>query len=223
VGRYVDSILGDAAEVSIEYEAADLDDDAEEVKEIEELFEAENVSTAVDVRPALDRVRERVAQAGPLTTRREAAIRKVGRKEFAQRLTENDPAVRRMLRALAGEVPPNPREIKRFINVFRFYAYIQHWREDAGMQTPSLDGVAKLALIAVRYPHMLSAFGQDVTHAGDDRSLLSWLESATNKAQWTRRAQLAPERLRPEVQRTAALRELLTREPFVGSVASGFL
>ncbi|MBO0824482.1 MAG: hypothetical protein J2P27_11610, partial [Actinobacteria bacterium] len=223
VDRYVDTILGAVRDAKIEVEAADLDDDASEVKEIERLLNEEDVSTAGDVRPALSRVRARAAQAAPLTARREAAIRKVGRKEFAQHLAEDDPEVRRILRQLAGELPPNPREIKRFINLYRFYAYIQYWREDAGLPTPTLDGVAKLALIAVRYPHLLSALGQDVVQDGDRRCLLSWLESAQDEADWMRTAKLAPCRLRAEVEETVALRELVMRKPVVGPVASGFL
>jgi hypothetical protein len=222
VDRYVDSILGAAVRAMHASGAADLDDDAEEVKEIEELFNTERVATAADVRPALDRVRERVAQTAPLTPRRQAAIRKIGRKEFAQRLTERDPEVRRMLRQLAGELPPNPREIKRFINVFRFYAYIQYWREDAGLPAPTLDGVAKLALLAVRYPHLLSALGKDITQDDERRCLLSWLEPAQDEADWLERINVVPEHLRTEMQ-TATLRELVTRKPLVGPVASGFL
>jgi hypothetical protein len=223
VDRYVDSILGAVAEAKIALQAADLDDNAKEVKEIEELFRKENVATAAAVRPALDRVREHAAQAAPLTTRQEAAIRKVGRKEFAQRLSEHDPEVRRTLRQLAGELPPNPREIKRFINVFRFYAYIQYWREDAGLPTPTLNGVAKLALLAVRYPHLLTALGEDVAQHGDRGCLLALLESAQDEADWAKQAQLAPEHVRAEVERTVALRELVMRKPVVGPVASGFL
>lgn len=119
----------------------------------------------------------------------------MGRKEFAQRLSEHDPEVRRTLRQFARELPPNPREIKRFINVFRFYAYIQYWREDAGLPTPTLNGVAKLAL----------------------------LESAQDEADWAKQAQLAPEHVRAEVERTVALRELVMRKPVVGPFASGFV
>jgi hypothetical protein len=60
----------------------------------------------------------------------------VGRQEFAQHLTEQDPAVRAMLRLLIHELPPNPREIKRFINVYRFYAFIQYERQTAGLPVP---------------------------------------------------------------------------------------
>jgi hypothetical protein len=144
-------------------------------------------------------------------------------KQFARRLTEQDPEVRRMLRELADELPPNPREIKRFINVYRFYAYIQYSREGAGLPAPTLDGVAKLALLAVRYPHLLTALGEDVPQDGDGKCLLSWLESAQDEADWKKKAELAPARLRTEIVKTAALRELVMRKPVVGPVASGFL
>jgi hypothetical protein len=56
--------------------------------------------------------------------------------EFAHHLTEQDPAIRKMLRLLINELPPNPQEIKRFINVYRFYAFIQYEREAAGLPAP---------------------------------------------------------------------------------------
>jgi len=210
VDRYLDSILGRGLGAKVTIEAADLGDDAPEVQEAEKLFSDEAVSTAAGVGPALDRVRERAAQAAPLTPRQEAAIRRVGRQEFAHHLTEQDPAVRTMLRTLIDELPPNPREIKRFINVYRFYAFIQYEREAAGLPAPTLEGVAKLALLAVRYPHLLSALGEDIEHDGADRCLLSVLETAESEADWAVKAQLAPDHVQPEVQ-TAALRELVLR------------
>ena len=129
-----------------------------------------------------------------------------------------------MLRLLINELPPNPREIKRFINVYRFYAFIQYEREAAGLPAPTLEGVAKLALLAVRYPHLLSALGEDVDQEeeGADRCLLPVLETAENEADWVEKAKLAPAHVRPEVE-TAALRELVLRQPVVGTVAAGFL
>jgi hypothetical protein len=92
VDRYLDSILGAGLGARVTIEVADLREDAPEVREAEKLFSDEAVSTVAEVRPALDRVRERAAQDAPLTPRQEAAIRRVGRQEFAQHLTEQDPA-----------------------------------------------------------------------------------------------------------------------------------
>ena len=218
VGRYVGSILGPGGEQNIE-----LDDDDDEVKEAAAAFRKQTISGAATVGEASRHVRADLARRGPLTARQDVAIRRQGRREFEQRLDESDPEVRRLLLRLAGELPPNPREIKRFINVFRFYAYVQYWREDAQLPAPSLDGVAKLALLAVRYPHLLSALGTEVGQHDERRLLLSWLESARDAAEWKARAQLAPERLRPQVEAAGALRELLTRDPILGADASGFL
>ena len=127
-----------------------------------------------------------------------------------------------MLRRLVGDLPPNPREIKRFINVFRFYAYIQYWREDAGLPAPTLDGVAKLALLAVRYPHLLNAFAKDIVLGRRQDNPAFWLEPAQDEADWMERTSVVPEHLRIEMQ-TAAVRALVTREPLVGPVASRLL
>jgi Putative peptidoglycan binding domain len=179
-------------------EAADLDNGAPEVNEIKERSNEEYVSTSADARPALDRAHERAAQEAPLTAQREAAILNMGRKEFALHLSDDDPEVRRLLRQLADELPPDLREIKRVINAYRCYAHIRYRREDAGLPAPTLDGVAKLALLAVRYLHLLSLLGEGVAQDSDGKSLLSWLEPAHDDADWKRWAKLALRRLRAE-------------------------
>jgi hypothetical protein len=51
---------------------------------------------------------------------------------------------------------------------------------------------------------------------GDRGCLLSLLESAQDEADWAKQAQLAPEHVRAEVERTVALRERVMRKPVVG-------
>jgi KAP family P-loop domain/NB-ARC domain len=53
----------------------------------------------------------------------------------------------------------NPREIKRFINLFRFYTFIA--QQDRLRNVPAPDGreIAKLAVLAIRWPHLLNALG----------------------------------------------------------------
>ena len=104
----------------------------------------------------------------------------------------------------------------------RFYAFIQYEREAAGLPAPTLEGVAKLALLAVRYPHLLSALGEDVEQDGADRCLLSVPETAENEADWAEKAQFAPAHVRSEME-TADLRNLVQRPLVVGTVAAGFL
>ncbi|MFC7643538.1 hypothetical protein ACFQX6_24160 [Streptosporangium lutulentum] len=56
----------------------------------------------------------------------------------------------------------NPREIKRYVNVFRFYSFLTYRRTLAGA-APASDGeVAKLAALTIHWPHLLSLLVKEV-------------------------------------------------------------
>ncbi|MFB9674193.1 P-loop NTPase fold protein [Streptosporangium vulgare] len=70
----------------------------------------------------------------------------------------------------------NPREIKRYVNVFRFYSFLTYRRALAGA-APASDGeVAKLAALAVQWPHLLTLLAGET----DGASVLRRLEDAAN-------------------------------------------
>ncbi|MFF5107851.1 P-loop NTPase fold protein [Streptosporangium sp. NPDC000509] len=77
----------------------------------------------------------------------------------------------------------NPREIKRYVNVFRFYSFLTYRRALAGA-APASDGeVAKLAALAVQWPHLLTLLAMET----DGESVLRRLEDAANDdAGWER-------------------------------------
>ncbi|MEV4311705.1 P-loop NTPase fold protein [Actinocrispum sp. NPDC049592] len=52
----------------------------------------------------------------------------------------------------------NPREIKRFINLFRFYTFIAYRQRLSGAGPVTGDQIAKLAALAIRWPSLLSVF-----------------------------------------------------------------
>ena len=55
-------------------------------------------------------------------------------------------------------MPRNPREIKRFANLFRFFAMIYVERQIAQLPTPgSPRELAKLAVLGILWPGLLSA------------------------------------------------------------------
>jgi hypothetical protein len=65
----------------------------------------------------------------------------------------------------------SPREVKRFINLFRFYSFIaQQYRL---RNEPSPDGpeIAKLAVLAIRWPHLLNALGTRLAGEGEPTAL----------------------------------------------------
>ncbi|GAA4185382.1 hypothetical protein GCM10022252_15680 [Streptosporangium oxazolinicum] len=70
----------------------------------------------------------------------------------------------------------NPREIKRYVNVFRFYSFLTYRRALAGA-APASDGeVAKLAALAVQWPHLLTLLAMET----DGASVLRRLEDTAN-------------------------------------------
>ncbi|MGC5013915.1 P-loop NTPase fold protein [Streptosporangium sp. DT93] len=78
----------------------------------------------------------------------------------------------------------NPREIKRYVNVFRFYSFLTYRRALAGA-APASDGeVAKLAALAVQWPHLLSLLVRE----SEGVSVLRLLEGAAGDAESWRRA-----------------------------------
>jgi hypothetical protein len=78
--------------------------------------------------------------------------------------------------------------------------------------------------LAILAGGLVAAVGADVpgiavggaAQHGDRGCLLSLLESAQDEADWAKQAQLAPEHVRAEVERTVALRERVMRKPVVG-------
>jgi hypothetical protein len=65
----------------------------------------------------------------------------------------------------------NPREIKRFINLFRFYTFVA--QQDRLRDVPAPDGpeIAKLAVLAIRWPHLLNALGTRLATDGAPTAL----------------------------------------------------
>jgi hypothetical protein len=68
----------------------------------------------------------------------------------------------------------NPREIKRYVNLFRFYMFIRYQQRSPGDPAPSGDEIAKLAALAIRWPQWLTTF----TSGSGARNPLHILECA---------------------------------------------
>ncbi|GAA3086670.1 P-loop NTPase fold protein [Streptosporangium carneum] len=56
----------------------------------------------------------------------------------------------------------NPRQIKRYVNVFRFYSFLTYRRTLAGAAPASDAEVAKLAALTIHWPHLLSLLIMEV-------------------------------------------------------------
>ncbi|WP_214413693.1 P-loop NTPase fold protein [Sphaerisporangium fuscum] len=84
-------------------------------------------------------------------------------------------AIERTLPALTVS---NPRELKRYVNVFRFYSFVTYRQALAGAARASDEEVAKLAVLAIRWPHLLSLLARDPDGPGRAGTVLSRLEEA---------------------------------------------
>jgi hypothetical protein len=65
----------------------------------------------------------------------------------------------------------SPREIKRFINLFRFYTFIAQQYRLRNEPAPDGPEIAKLAVLAIRWPHLLNALGSRLAGEGPPTAL----------------------------------------------------
>ncbi|MGW4422976.1 P-loop NTPase fold protein [Streptosporangium sp. NPDC004631] len=70
----------------------------------------------------------------------------------------------------------NPRQIKRYVNVFRFYSFLTYRRALAGAEPASDSEVAKLAALTIHWPHLLSLLVVEI----DGATVLQSLENAAS-------------------------------------------
>jgi KAP family P-loop domain/Papain family cysteine protease len=122
---------------------------------------------------------------------------------IARKLSSDDPEMQRVLAYGARSLRPNPREIKRFANVFRFLVMIATERRLANLEAPDeLAVLAKLAVLTTRWPSVLGDLAQSAGPAGE-RTLFDVLEDPPRSAARgpARRAALELQRLQEEVAR----------------------
>ena len=77
---------------------------------------------------------------------------------------------------------PNPREIKRFANVFRFLVMVATERRLAELEAPDqLSALAKLAVLSTRWPSVVTDLMRPVSWS-DERTLFELLEDPPKSA-----------------------------------------
>jgi hypothetical protein len=140
------------------------------------------------------------------------------RRSVSRRLSIEDPEVRAAIAYAGGHLDANPREIKRFVNVFRFLVMIHTERAIEGLTTAaSLDQIAKLALVSTRWPALMSTLAKP---AGSG-TVFEVLEIGGNP-----RADLAKAGIPEAVQERLLVQSLFTllrAKPVVGSPARHYL
>jgi KAP-like P-loop domain-containing protein len=165
------------------------------------------------------------------------AVGEALRNVIARKLSTDDPEMQRVIAYGAQSLRPNPREIKRFANVFRFLVMIATERRLANIEAPDeLAVLAKLAVLTTRWPSVVADLGRPAGAAAD-RTLLDVLENPPRSTAKTpaRRAAielqslekaLAECDLRDEAARlllTGEMRDFMTAEPRIAHYATEWL
>jgi hypothetical protein len=98
---------------------------------------------------------EKILAEAPAEQRRAAA--EASKRVYARAFTERDPAIADFVNEVAELVDGNPRQIKRYVNVFRFYSTLRHsLRVDGTLkpeELPSDKMLAKFVAMSIQWPH----------------------------------------------------------------------
>ena len=163
-------------------------------------------------------------------------MKEAARRIVERRLTRGDPDVEAVIEYAAHHLNPNPREIKRFVRVFRFFVMIYMERRLQGLPAPrSLQEVAKLAVLAIRWPGLMATMAEPA--GSDEQMIFRLLEEPPVGSRRAHEAQKTADRraLRqallqtglhaPTVERLLSIefREFMKSEPRVGEAARGYL
>jgi hypothetical protein len=157
------------------------------------------------------------------------------RRTVERRLTSGDREVEGVIKYATEYLDPNPREIKRFVRVFRFFVMIYTERRLRGLPAPrSLKEIAKLSVLAIRWPGLMAVLARPVGTEG--RAIFDVLEQPPLARRRENEAQAAADRrvLRDALARTAVTKpmrdRLLDRElcafmkcaPTLGEASRGY-
>jgi hypothetical protein len=114
------------------------------------------------------------------------AAREAGNRVYEQTLSERDPVMARFAEKVALLVNGNPRQIKRYVNVFRFYSTLRHSLRLEGVipseDLPSDEVLAKFVALSIRWPHAVDSLRVKVKGGqGRKVSKLELLETQSKK------------------------------------------
>jgi hypothetical protein len=110
--------------------------------------------------------------AGPVTP----AAREAVRRFVEQQLSLENPDIQAVIAYGTRMLRPNPRDIKRFLNMLRFFVMIHTERGLLRMASPeSLEALAKLAVLATRWPWLIPTL---LRPAADELTVLQLLEDS---------------------------------------------
>ncbi len=172
---YVESLVGPSKVVSSE-PAAPVEPAPPKEEEVREFIQQMQGSSLAEVEEKSLKV---VAAASPEKKR---AAAEAGKRVYANTFSERDPAIAEFVQEVAELVDGNPRQIKRYVNVFRFYSTLRYGlRADgivAASDFPTDKVLAKFVALNIQWPHAVDCLRvkRDLGVKGETISRLQYLE-----------------------------------------------
>jgi hypothetical protein len=163
---------------------------------------------------------DQAASIPPLTSARVRALRQV----IDKQLTIDSPEVRESITQAAPWLAANPREMKRFVNVFRFLVMIDSERGFQGMANlGDLNAIAKVAVLHILWPDLIGILGKPRA-ALDGRTVYELLEGRDAIGDLKRDLQRCRLTGKMADRITATeLRKLVRSHPKIGDLARNYL
>ncbi len=82
---------------------------------------------------------------------KEKAVRS-SMEEDAKRFSDKDPEIRNLILGAAPDFSNNPRDLKRFFNMFRFLWFLRQARKRSGLPAPSLKQLQRWVILSMKWP-----------------------------------------------------------------------
>lgn len=121
---------------------------------------AQVVEQSSNQNPPPEAVVQQVALQQPLTEGQQQTLKKDI--EIIQEMSRNisqfsdqEKTIRELILASAVEYSSNPRDVKRFVNLFRFYYFLRAARQGRGEPVPSLEQMCRWIVLSLRWPEVV--------------------------------------------------------------------
>jgi hypothetical protein len=144
----------------------------------------EKIGPAKNAGEAAKKSEDVVAKASP---EERWAAQEAGNRVYERTLTDRDPVMAKFVRDVARLVNGNPRQIKRYVNVFRFYSTMRQNLRLGGVipkqDLPSDEVLAKFVALSIQWPHAVDCLRVKEVKCADGKRLsaLELLESESRK------------------------------------------
>jgi len=123
---------------------------------------AQKLEGSQSVAEVVHRTDELLQQAPALD---KAAIAEASKRKYAEKFTERDPAIAGFIQSAVPLFKSNPRQIKRYVNVFRFSSTLRHnlrldfaLRQGNRVALPSDEALTKFIALSIQWPQAIDCF-----------------------------------------------------------------